>query len=92
MYLDQLASQKPTDLDQHCFQNLINAGVKWLSGRVLDSRSKGCGFKPHLRHCVVSLTKTLYPLLSTGSTKEDPSRHDLKIVDWDVKNQNKTKT
>ena len=25
----------------------------------------------NLNHCVVSLSKTLYPLLSTGSTKED---------------------
>ena len=41
------------------------------------------------RHCVVSSSKTLYPLLSTGSTKEDPSQHDWKIDDWDVKNQTK---
>ena len=28
---------------------------------------------PHWRRCVVSLSKTLkYPLLSTGSIKEDP--------------------
>ena len=39
-------------------------------------------------HCVVSLSKTLYLLLSTGSTQEDPSRHDCKIVDWEIKNQN----
>ena len=25
------------------------------------------------------------PVLSTGSMKEDPARHDLKIVDWNVK-------
>ena len=30
-------------------------GAQWLSGRVLDSRLKGCGFEPHRRHCVVSL-------------------------------------
>ena len=30
----------------------------------------------------MSLNKTLYPLLSTGSTKEDPSRHD-----WAKRNQ-----
>ena len=28
-------------------------GVQWLSGRVLDSRRRGSGFKPHRRHCVV---------------------------------------
>ena len=66
-------------------------GVWWLSGRVLDSRSRGCRFKPHQQLCVVSLSKTLYPLLSTGSTQDDLSRHDFKIVDWDVKNQTKQK-
>ena len=62
-------------------------GAQWLSGRVLDSRPHGCGFKPHRCHCVVSLSKTQLSLLSTGSTQEDPSRHNWKIVDWDVKNQ-----
>ena len=28
-------------------------GAQWLSGRVLDSRLKSRGFKPHQRHCVV---------------------------------------
>ena len=39
-------------------------------GRALDWGWKGCWFEPHCRqrHCVVSLSKTLYPLLSTGST------------------------
>ena len=32
-------------------------GVQWLSGRVLDSRTRGHGFEPHLCHCVVSLHK-----------------------------------
>ena len=27
--------------------------AQWLSGRVLDSRPRGRGFKPHQRHCVV---------------------------------------
>ena len=35
-------------------------------------------FKPHRRHCVVSLSKMLYPLLSTGLTHKDPSRNDRK--------------
>ena len=30
-----------------------------------------------------------YPLLSTLSTQEDPSGHGCKIVEWDVKDQNK---
>ena len=33
-------------------------GAQWLSGRVLDLRPRGCGFEPHRRHCVVSLSKT----------------------------------
>ena len=38
-------------------------------GRVLDWGSKGCWFQPHRwwSHYVVSLSKALYPLLSTGS-------------------------
>ena len=58
-----------------------------MVGRVLDYRRRGHGFKPHRRHCVVSLSKTHLSLLSTGSTQEDPSQHNQKIVDWDVKNQ-----
>ena len=46
-----------------------------LSGRVLDSRLTACGFEPHRRLCVVSLSKAIYHLLSTGSTHEDPSQH-----------------
>ena len=38
-------------------------GAQWLSGRVLDSRPKGSGFEPHRRHCVVSLSKNIYPSL-----------------------------
>ena len=60
-----------------------------ISGRVLDLRSRGCGFEPHQRHCIVALSKTLYPLLSTGSTQEDPPRHNRKIVDWDVQDPHK---
>ena len=38
-------------------------GAQWLSGRVLDSRLRGRGFKPHRRHCVVSLSKNINPSL-----------------------------
>ena len=36
---------------------------------------EGCQLEPHhgQSHCVVSLSKTLYPLLSTGSTNVDLS-------------------
>ena len=40
-----------------------------------------------MRDSVVSFSKTYKSLLSTGSTQEDRSRHNWKIVDWDVKNQ-----
>ena len=30
---------------------------------VLDSRPKGHGFEPHRRHCVVSLSKNINPIL-----------------------------
>ena len=38
-------------------------GAQWLSGRVLDSRPRGRGFKPHWRHCVGSLSKNINPSL-----------------------------
>ena len=39
--------------------------------------------------CVLSLSvsETLYPLLSNGSTQEDLSQHGWKNVDWDISNQ-----
>ena len=62
--------------------------VQWLSGRVLDSRGRGCRFEPHQRHCIiVSLSKTHLSLLSTGSTQEYLSQHNWKTVDWEAKNQ-----
>ena len=33
-------------------------------GRALDLRSKGREFETHQRHCVMSLDKTLHPLLN----------------------------
>ena len=63
--------------------------VEESNGSVLDLRSRGWGLEPHCRLYVVSLSKVLYPLLCTGSTQEDLSQNDWKIVDWDVENQNK---
>ena len=34
--------------------HFITFPQQWLSGRVLVSRSRGCRFKPHRCHCVVS--------------------------------------
>ena len=33
------------------------------SGRVLDSKPRGRKFEPHLRHCLVSLSKNINPSL-----------------------------
>ena len=49
--------------------------LKWASGRVFGSRLRGCSFVPYPRHCIVYMSKTLYSLLSTGSTQED--LHDM---------------
>ena len=73
-----------------CVLKLVHRGVQRLSGRVLDSRLRGCGFEPHWHHCVVSLNKTHLSLLSTGSTQEDLTQHNQKIIDLDVKNQIKS--
>ena len=39
-----------------------DAKKRELSGRVLDSRPKGHGFEPHLRHCVVVLEQDTFIL------------------------------
>ena len=44
-------------LDAYAFTTW-NLGAKWLSSGVLDLRPKCPGFKPHRRHCVMSLSKT----------------------------------
>ena len=51
--------------------------ARWLSGRASNSGARGQGFDTYLRH-VVSFSKTLYSLKSTGNTQEvvAPSRHD----------------
>ena len=45
-------------------------GAQWLSGRVLDSRSKGRGFEPLRRHCVVFLSKNINPSLVLVQTRK----------------------
>ena len=46
-------------------------GVRVLSGRVVDLRSKGRWLETYWRHYVVSLSKTLYPVLRTGLIQEE---------------------
>ena len=33
-------------------------GALWFSGRVLNSRRRGCGDEPYRRHCLMSFSKT----------------------------------
>ena len=54
---------------------------------MLDSIPRSSLVYPHLRHCIMCLTKTHLYLLTAGSTHEEPSGHNWKRVDWDVKNQ-----
>ena len=63
----------PVCASTHSHQKLL--GAQWLSGRVHISRLTNCRFEPHLRHCVVSLSKSHLSMPNIGSTKEDPSRH-----------------
>ena len=67
-----------TNLPQNCHLGLENTrfrtwsqggcyilhrkGAQWLNGRMLDSRPRGNGFKPHWRHCVVVLQQDKFIL------------------------------
>ena len=42
---------------------ISSLGAQWPSGRVLDSKPRGCGFKPHRRDYFVSLSKNINPSL-----------------------------
>ena len=66
------------------FEDLLNTmwGAQSLSSRVLDPRSRDCGFNAaslEALRCV--LGQDTYPLHSTGSAQEDPSQYDRKIID-----------
>ena len=71
-------------------QSTLEWGALWLSGRVSDSGARGRGFETYRRR-VVSLSKTLYSpkVLVNYPGSGGSSRHDWKIVDWDVKPQHK---
>ena len=49
----------------------ILARVWWLNGKVLDLGSRDQWFETRRRPCVVSLSRTLFTLLRTGSTQLD---------------------
>ena len=62
--------------------------MQQLSDRVLDFEIGRSLVRDSLE-AIVSLIKTLYPLLSTGLTYEDRtlSRHDWKTVNWGIKHK-----
>ena len=49
-------------LSTHGITQSTHQGAQWLSGRMLDSRPKGCGFEPHRHHCVVVLEQDTFIL------------------------------
>ena len=53
---------KVSDKNLFGIKQLLLLGAQWLSGKVLDSRLKGCGFKPHRHHCVVVLEQDTFIL------------------------------
>ena len=57
-----LATKNCLILSVKCFKRLLER-AQWLSGRALDSRPKGRGFKPHRHHWVVSVSKNINPSL-----------------------------
>ena len=70
-----------------------SVGAQWLSGRVLDSRPKGRGFEPHRRHCVVSLSKNIYPsLVLVQPRKTRPFITERLLMGRKESNQTKTTT
>ena len=60
-----------------------------LSGSSLDSRLRVPWFDSYIRHCAVSLSKTLNPLFSTGSTQKK-YRHDLLAGTESIKTNKQT--
>ena len=60
---------------------------------MLDSRPRGLGFEPHLRHCVLSLSKNINTSFMYWFTKEDPSLYNERLLmGHKESNQTKQKT
>ena len=56
-------------------------GAQWLTGRVLDSRPRGCGVESHRHHCVASLRKKINPSLVLVQPRSTLSLYNRKTVD-----------
>ena len=62
---------------------ILVEGAQWLIGRALGWRSNGCYFETHHRwsHNIAFLSKTLDPLLNTGSGNCSDMTENF---DWDI--------
>ena len=70
--------------------NVILKSDQWSqngSGRVLNLGSRGCRFQPYWRHCIFYLWARHFILCLVLVQPRKNSRHNWKIVDWDVQNQ-----
>ena len=57
-HMDDFNCQKHANLwINYIFRSSIKGGARWLSGRMLDSRSRGCEFESYWKYCIVSLSK-----------------------------------
>ena len=65
----------------------ISLGAQWLTGRLLDSRPRGCGFEPRRLHCVVSLSKNINPSLVPQPRKTRPFITEILLMGRKESNQ-----
>ena len=64
--------------------------AQWLSGRMLDSRPRGQGFKLYQRHCVLSLSKNINPsLVLVQPRKTHPYLSERLLIGCKESNQTK---
>ena len=66
--------------------------MQWLSGRVLDLRPKGHGFKPLWRHCVLVLEQDIYPSLVLVLPRKGPYITERLLMGCKESNQTKKNT
>ena len=60
-------------------------GVQWLCDGVLDSKLRGCGFKPHQHHCVVPLARHINSYLALVQPMKNAFQQNWMMLNWDVK-------
>ena len=55
----RVVSYKPKYVQEELLSQACPGGAQWLSGRVFDSRPRGCGCEPYQHQFVVSLSKNI---------------------------------